>query len=229
MKVRTRGQGDELEICWDHQWVNLLDPPQLDYEQEVFLCQWVARQWDRMPNGMVSDIVLPPIFSQPKGSAVVFYAGSFYPWHRGHRACLELTPQKPIVVVPDVNPWKERLKQHRPWQAILALLNQIDLPCSLYPGFLVQDGGNPTVDWLPQTHWEWRGFTLGADSFITLSGWKNVEQLLAALDILYVVPRLCEKSAFEAAQAQLILMAPNLEIVILPHHDYEHLMSSRLR
>ena len=39
---------------------------------------------------------------------IVFFGGSFNPWHEGHSECIRLLDSsKPLVVIPDRNPRKE--------------------------------------------------------------------------------------------------------------------------
>ena len=39
---------------------------------------------------------------------IIFFGGSFNPWHKGHTECIKLLPQGiPIVILPDNNPFKQ--------------------------------------------------------------------------------------------------------------------------
>lgn len=233
MQIESRNAGDELEISLiDGKWFRLLDPPkELSRAEGVSICRWIASQWVCMPGGQKSQIKLPNSFSQPAAEALTFYSGSFNPWHQGHRACLDLTPQKSIVVVPDSNPWKDLIHRNliNPWLEIVKLQRAIGGHYSIYPGFWSEDKVNPTVDWLPLTNLKWRGFIVGADSFVNILRWKNSEALLAAIDTLYVVPRNEKESVIDQVKKQILKIAPNIEVVILAHHPYEHLSSTNLR
>ena len=49
-----------------------------------------------------------------KREELIFFGGSFNPWHAGHSNCLRLMdPHKTIIVVPDHNPFKELVKNNK--------------------------------------------------------------------------------------------------------------------
>lgn len=233
MKFEYRGSGEDLEIRFENDaWVKLVHAHSLSPFHGVFLCDWVAKQWGRMPNASPDKAVnLPKIFSEPVCDNIVFYPGSFHPWHQGHQACVELTPARPLIVVPDANPWKEahHFSNHCPWRELLLIAAQMPNHVHLYPGFWAKGIANPTVNWLPLTLWQKRGLTVGADSFLALPRWREPERLLASLEILYVVPREVEQDEILKICREIEVIAPDLKIEVLPHHQFETVSSSKIR
>ena len=174
-------------------------------------------------------IPLPEIFLKPsfERERVCFYGGSFNPWHRGHLSCLELCPEKNILVVPDCNPWKSGRGQERSWDYCLELCHTLaDTPYSVYPGLLTGEP-SPTVDWLPQTGFARKSLLMGADNFLLLDRWSDCATLVRSLEKLYVAPR--GESEYQKMSEYLSSLHSGLEIVILPRHPYEELASSGVR
>lgn len=232
MQIETRGQSDSLQVRWPgRDWLTLLDAPVLAPGEGAMLCHWVASQWSRMPGGNKSSIILPRVFTQPETDHVVFYPGSFNPWHDGHLACVELTPHRPLVVVPDANPWKEntRNKDDCAWFEILNIVKKLPSDITLYPGFWSTQIQNPTVDWLPHAKWPRRSLTLGADSLLALPRWKEVGKLLQSLDTLFIVPRAQDKTRINEVIKELSKINTALLFSVLPEHQYEKLSSTLLR
>lgn len=230
MQFESRGRAEDLEISWEKgNWVKLLEATHLPHDVSHALCGWVASQWSRMPNAVASRVELPQRFCEPVGDEVVFYPGSFNPWHLGHNACIELTPLRPLIVVPDRNPWKESGERTNPWRELLELAEKLPNDVSLYPGFFSLDHVNPTIDWLPYVNWQRKGLTIGADNFLVLDRWKEYERLLRIIDRLYVAPRLAADEEMLQAKTAYEKINPKLEISILPHHQYEELASRNLK
>lgn len=157
---------------------------------------------------------------------IVFYPGTFDPWHLGHRACLELCPIKTVVVVPDFNPWKEELERIGPWRKLKGLCSRLEgTDFSIYPGFLSLEKGNPTVDWFPKVKNKKKSILIGDDSFLNLHKWKDIEVLTKHITTLFVVPR----GEREAELERQVLNFPELHIVFLGNHEFEDLSSTDLR
>jgi len=185
-----------------------------------------------------NDEVVPSIFGGETFKnleEVLFFPGSFSPWHKGHSTCLKNAPDMPTVVIPDHNPWKE-IRDTSPWQEVQAIWRDVlsmekKSPVSLYLGFLSQQKKNPTVTWLPQVPVEKKWLLMGEDSFLNIHQWQNIEVLLNSLSGLVVCPR-GQKQEEISRQREFIqrrLSGHSLDIKFLPPHPYEHLSSSTLR
>ncbi len=203
------------------------NPDELNFdsiEKEMSFCDELGKTFSFMPGGVGK----PPswLLKSEVIDEVIFYPGTFNPWHLGHRACLDLCPGKVIVIVPDFNPWKEGESRQRPWELVKDLLYRLrETDYSIYPGFLGKDSGNPTVDWLPQVKVKRKSLLLGDDSFLNLHKWKDATELVKHIATLYVAPRGANSSELEKQ----VHKFPNLNIVFLDHHDYEDVSSTGLR
>ena len=192
-------------------------------EEEVEICHALGQIFPLFEE----DAIAPSwLLKKPLEEEVVFYAGTFNPWHLGHRACLELCPTKNIIVVPDFNPWKEDEERQRPWEHLKDLLFRLaETDFSIYPGFLAKSSGNPTIDWLPKVKVEKKSLLMGDDSFLGFHKWKQVDELVKHITTLYVAPRGADPVALE----EQVQRFPELNIVFLEHHDFEEVSSSGLR
>ena len=229
MSVEYRGEGEELQFFVGEKWVSPLQISDLPLEEGERVCAWVARQFLGMSESGSSVIPLPELFLKPsfQRDRVCFYGGSFNPWHPGHRACLELCPEKNILVVPDCNPWKSFREEHRNWDYYLKLCYTLEnTTYSVYPGLLYAVA-DATVDWLPSTDFGEKSLLMGADNFLALDRWKDYPRLIQSLNRLYVVPR--GEGEYQKMTQHLMEINPLLEITILPRHRYEDLASSGLR
>lgn len=178
------------------------------------------------PKGEIKQDILK---KEIKGS-VTFFGGSFFPFHPGHMACLELCPEENIVIVPDCNPHKEMLEKMNPYDDFMQLcLTLKDTPYSVYPGFFGRNRPNPTANWLPKVTIPEKNFLMGDDSFMNLLRWYQPEVLLSALSKLYVVPREYEVSDYTEQIEAIKKINPLIQIIILPDHPYKNLSSSKLR
>lgn len=180
-------------------------------------------------------------FEPVSGDRVIFYPGSFSPWHKGHRACLSGLKTPPsgkawdVVIAPDYNPWKD-MRETNLQQEVLTLWEELesisveraDLNFHLYLGFLAEKKKNPTNEWMRKVSANHRWMLMGEDSFLDLDQWIEVEKLLSALEGIFVVPR--EAPADRVLeQREKILTLKKLEIEFLDHHKYEHFSSTFLR
>lgn len=185
---------------------------------------------------------MPVLSSTPKGQikpdilkheikdSVTFFGGSFFPFHPGHLACLELCPEKNIVIVPDCNPHKELKDKMNPYDDFMHLcLTLKDTPYSVYPGFFGRNKPNPTSNWLPKVKIAQKNFLMGDDSFMNILKWNEPEVLLNALTKIYVAPRDFETSDYGPQIEKVKAINPKLEIIILPDHPYRSLSSSKIR
>nr|BDT29003.1 cytidylyltransferase [Bacteriovorax sp. HI3] len=185
---------------------------------------------------------MPVLSSTPKGhikkdilkheikDSVTFFGGSFFPFHPGHMACLELCPEENIVIVPDCNPHKELKEKMNPYDDFMHLcLTLKDTPYSVYPGFFGRNKPNPTSNWLPKVKIAQKNFLMGDDSFMNILKWHEPEVLLNALTKIYVAPRDFETSDYAPQIEKVKAINPKLEIIILPDHPYRSLSSSKIR
>lgn len=175
---------------------------------------------------------LPHLFlKHPITDSVTFFGGSFNPFHQGHRACLDLCPEKNILIVPDCNPFKvEGPGASDVYSEFLALAEELrDTPYSLYPGFLGQNLPNPTASWLPLVKIKEKNFLIGDDSYMSLLTWNNPEAILKVLTKLYVVPRKYQREDYLRQEREILKLNPDLEVHYLADHPYKNISSTDLR
>lgn len=185
---------------------------------------------------------MPVHASNPKGhlksdilkndirDSVTFFGGTFFPFHLGHMSCLDLCPEKNIVIVPDCNPQKGPTDKQNPYDDFMQLcLTLKDSPYSIYPGFFGRNKPNPTSNWLPKVSIPEKNFLMGDDSFMAIMSWIEPEKFLNALSKLYVVPRVFDREVYAAQTEAVQAVNPRLQVIILPDHPYKNLSSSKLR
>jgi nicotinate-nucleotide adenylyltransferase len=195
----------------------------LDLKSQEEKCLEIARDFSFMP--LASSNYLHPLMKE----SVTFFGGSFYPFHEGHRACLDLCPEKNIIVVLDRNPLKA-LNDFLPYEEYLKIKEALrETNYLIYPGFLAIKEKNPTSDWLPNVKAFKKNFLMGDDSFLDILKWKNPEKLLLALSKLYIVPRKFSDTERLLQKEILLKINPKLEIIFLPDHPYKEISSSVLR
>ncbi|OFZ17278.1 MAG: hypothetical protein A2X86_02160 [Bdellovibrionales bacterium GWA2_49_15] len=243
----TMQPGTSVESCG---WIKVLAIPELVFDHGAIVCEALSYGWPvlapvtwRQKN---QTQVWQPLFELPKSLGpkdvfagansheVIFFGGSFRPWHQGHRACLELCPNPHVVVVPDTNPWKLRAvgptEQKRCFlKSLLELARALKgLPCAIYPGFWGAETENPTAEWLLTIQGVSCSLLIGEDNFYSLLKWKRAPELIKGLHALYVAPRDCAVRDEGITQA-LLAHNPNLKIIKLSDHPYKHLSSTEMR
>ncbi len=173
---------------------------------------------------------------------IIFYPGSFSPWHEGHGACVRNAPAHlPLIVMPDHNPWKD-IRKNNLWSEVRGIwhdLNNIKeknprRELSLYLGFLSLKKRNPTVSWMRYFCENWPNkkvwLLMGEDTFLSLHEWYRAEELLSLLHGLYVCPRGESKIEVQKQMENLQEMAQKpLLIEELASHAFEHISSTFLR
>lgn len=196
-------------------------------------CQELGNHFEFMPNsdGSHNQSELSTLFlKHPIKDTVTFFGGSFNPFHQGHRACLDLCPEKNILIVPDRNPFKEIDPHQNSYDEFLKLAESLrETNYSLYPGFLALSDPNPTSSWLPLVQIKEKNFLMGDDSYMSLLTWKNPEVIVRALSKLYVVPRQFTKTDYIKIEKELLKMNPKLEVHYLDKHPYMNISSTELR
>lgn len=178
-----------------------------------------------------NQLELDPLFlKHPIKDSVTFFGGSFNPFHEGHRACLDLCPEKNILIVPDRNPFKSQSESSPVFDDFQKLAESLkETTYSLYPGFLGLNEINPTSSWLPNVRISEKNFLMGDDSFMSLLSWKNPDILLNAITKLYVVPRSFKREDYLQQEIELKKINPNLDIHYLADHPYKNISSTSLR
>ena len=201
--------------------------------EQIHRCREVANCFEFMPDsdGSHRQAELDILFlKNPIVDSVTFFGGTFNPFHEGHRACLDLCPEKNILIVPDRNPFKVVEPIEHCFDHFLDLANQLrNTPYSIYPGFLIKTEGNPTSSWLPLVRIPEKNFLMGDDSYIDLLKWKDPEVIAKSLTKLYVVPRKYSKDDYLKVEVELLAFNPRLEIHYLDVHPYMNLSSTLLR
>jgi nicotinate-nucleotide adenylyltransferase len=203
-----------------------------DKNDDLKKCLELGNYFEFMPasDGTHSQAELPKLFlKHPISQSVTFFTGSFNPFHQGHRACLDLCPEKNILIVPDRNPFKNDYKVGAYADFLLLAESLKDTDYSLYPGFLGSLSPNPTSSWLPNVKIKEKNFLLGDDSYMSLLTWKNPEAVILALSKLYVVPRYLHQSDYLEQERKIKSLNPKLDIFYLPEHPYKNISSTQLR
>lgn len=170
-------------------------------------------------------------------SEIVFFGGSFHPWHEGHSECIRLLPKnKNLVVLPDHNPHKKLVESNARLSGIDEIkeeLKKIPRETYLFDGFWSLDKVNPTVEWVKDLKGQNTGLKIsllmGFDSFEKIITWNESHILLNSLCTLYVVSRLEAKEQKELVAKKIKEVSPNIKIEFLGNHPFEHLSSTALR
>ena len=231
------GSGIQTDSIRECGWMKLVNLPELAFDHGAILCEALGLFWKVMPNHepKTSNHALPEMFSDKMISSkkeIVFFGGSFNPWHKGHQACLDLCPNKNIVVIPDFNPWKGEDKpvSECRWKSFKALAESLkDTPYAVFPGFWGKEQPNPTVDWLPHINASKKELLMGRDSFANILKWKQAEDILSSVQTLFVVPRDTSETIGDDLQEKIKDLNKNLVIHQLGGHDFQHLSSSGIR
>lgn len=161
----------------------------------------------------------------------VFFGGSFFPWHSGHQACLNLLPDdKTCFVLPDRNPWKD-VRDVDPVLTTIELAGKVKFKSSqfLVPTFLLDQKKNPTVDWMTDLRRRYPekklSLLMGFDSFLNLPTWTRASELLTLLHTVYVASRM----ETDEEQARAAAALPGLKVIFLGHHQHEGVSSTSIR
>ncbi|MBF0367133.1 MAG: NUDIX domain-containing protein [Oligoflexia bacterium] len=229
-------------------WIPLQQLTQeLAFDHGAILCEAQALYWKLFPSEATLhyDLCGQTIFAPTQewyqsSEEIIFYGGSFRPWHLGHMACIHAIPsckQHRIVVIPDKNPFKEKnghalSEHHCAWAFYLKLRHELqDTACAIYPGFLSKESNNPTSSWLKHIRQNY-SLLLGDDSFVSLAKWVDVHAFIAPptlLQNIYVVPREATKDTIDESTRWIHSLNPHVKVTLLEHHPYRHLSSTKIR
>ena len=201
---------------------------------------WISLEAARL--GLLQDrpeqILAPLRVEFPLASEVVFFGGSFDPWHEGHASCVDLLPKdKKLIICPDRNPQKPLKEIKNVATHFSELSHQIRSSCQrsihIHPGFFLMTDKNPTVTWVLRAlhrRPDLRiSLLMGYDSFRTLPQWIKAHDLLKLLHCVYVVSRL-ESDDDQIKDLALIKeINQELDVVFLGHHKHEDKSSTKIR
>lgn len=166
---------------------------------------------------------------------IIFYGGTFNPWHKGHLECLKKAPtDNPSVVIIDNNPQKDLEKRQLDIETIKSEISSLGRSNIFIDTTQMNKKiPNPTSHWVKDLKDSKPGLRIsllmGFDSFSSIDTWIDVEELLNNLHCLYIVSRNDDSIVTDQQVKNLASIAPNLKLNFLGHHDYEHLSSTDLR
>ena len=220
-------------------WRLLEDLQDIPDKEGRELLHRLGQSWPSMPFfSSAKKLVLPRFISKISWERppdfIIFFPGSFNPWHEGHhycvKRCLKTLPDAHLVVVPDHNPWKKTVLRGGLWQVYLNLCKELyDLPCSVYPGPWGTGKINYTADWLPRAQVKKRGLLMGGDTFLDILQWKKADLLLLSLHTIMVIGR--EEDFVEILHMKGLLENKYRHLSVLPfeNNPCSALSSSKLR
>ena len=226
--------GSALPMSWtSFSWRDTIG--KFGLEEEFWIALEAAR-FTIFATPVENNNFIPPLaIDFPLASDVVFYGGTFDPWHEGHLACLQLAPAElPLIICPDRNPHKNM----RVGDGIGRYMNlQQQVPqqthVHLYPGFLLKEEINPTVNWVlrvKRNRPDLRVHLLmGHDNFAGLASWNQASELMKLISGIYVVARLEPDQDHEKAKDWVLQQNPQMKVNYLGHHLHEDKSSSLLR
>lgn len=232
-------EGEELDLgdsVSEVRWFLLMEIEQLAFDHGAILCEALGLLWNKMPSYQKKLDYLElghPFKKFEINNSVVFFPGTFNPWHEGHLACLQLVKHSCLVVIPDISPWKKNASELCVWKKYLEICQKLsETPYSIFPGFLGSENGNPTVNWLPLVNCPEKSILMGDDNFFELDSWKDWEKLVGALTAIYVVARLSSGPNEERmARVKNILKKANnkLKVIYLADNKTKNISSSEIR
>lgn len=168
---------------------------------------------------------------------ILFFGGSFNPWHNGHSSCIKLCPlDKKIIVIPDHNPFKEVIKSTEKNTSLIEIKNilkNFQQTTYLFDTFYKLEQKNPTSHWINEIKEAFPKIKLsllmGFDSFASIDKWIDASILINNLYSLYVASRQDNPQVMNAQIETLKDINPSLHITFLGKHEYEDLSSTKLR
>lgn len=173
-----------------------------------------------------------------ENSEILFFGGSFNPWHEGHTSCLKLAPKKcQIIVIPDHNPFKEiTLMDHKysDLKEITAKIQELNKEnIHLFDTYLKEDKKNPSHVWIQELKENAPdlkiSLLMGFDTFISLDKWIESDIVINNLSSLYVASRL-DNELVKTKQVKLLkTINKNLNVNFIGNHAYENISSTAIR
>jgi len=166
---------------------------------------------------------------------IIFFGGSFNPWHEGHSECVRLLQNDlPLIVIPDHNPYKELVKDKSfDMEIINQKLSSLRNNVLVFKDFLEKNEKNPTSEWINELKQKMPNLKLslliGFDTFNSIEKWISSEQLLRDLHSLYVASRMENKEQRIQQESLIKQINPQIQIDFLGHHSFEELSSTKLR
>ncbi len=234
--------GDDARAA---QWVKLQEIPELAFDHGAIICEALSLFYQGLPTQNLELIKQTGFgYKLDNYEEVIFYGGTFNPWHDGHMACIKLCLEEvkgknsKLIILPDNNPQKkndEELLLRCSWEHYkniqIQLLNYPQI--WHYPGFIGKEEGNPTYYWLKETkellpHTKC-SLLMGDDSFKNIFSWIEVDKLLNILDSLYIAPRHLDSESLKNKITEVQTKAPQLNIIVLGDHSFRHLSSTQIR
>jgi nicotinate-nucleotide adenylyltransferase len=220
-------------------FIPILEIEEMAFDHGAILCEALSKFYNFMPShSPLLDIsILPDLFvkSSPK-SDLIFYGGSFNPWHEGHSKCLDLCIEKAsnssVIVVPDYSPWKSttELATTCRYKSFLQIAkDNEERDVLVYPGFWGMEEVNPTVNWIGEVKSNSISLLVGADSFVNIYRWQDAEVLLSKLNSIYMVPRNYSQKDIKYGHTKISQINPQIEVVYLADHEYESVSSTEIR
>ena len=119
-QYQINGKSVEVRFSESSPFVDIWESSPETIDQAKFLCHWVGVQFQLFNKSSlyIEELGVPDLSNY---EGLVFFPGSFHPWHDGHRACLDESGRDIIIVCPDQNPWKEDLEESHDGEFYLAL------------------------------------------------------------------------------------------------------------
>ncbi len=223
---------DALEV----KWIKLDDLEDMAFDHGSILCEALGMFWEGMPtyNKLLSGVEVWNGVSKDffKHNNMIFFGGTFNPWHEGHTECVRQCPDKDkLVVFPDNNPFKEIVDdQYCFWNRYKSILKTVSgYNATVFPGFCGVEKKNKTSAWLPNVDAQSKSLLLGDDSFIDLEKWYDVDILLKSLKNIYVVPRELSQVNYQKVIKWIQEKEYSIQVDILCDHPYQKLSSTDLR
>lgn len=214
-------------------WSSLL--PDLEPEYALAFIDLVSARYPLSPDYPLLKSLCPGITFDHDFDEIVFFGGTFNPWHQGHQACLNLIPKdKTLLILPDRNPQKE-LRELEPVYTLLQISSRARLKDNQYlvPTFLLEQKKNPTVEWVEKLKNDFPtlniSLLMGFDSFSTLKTWIRTGDLLPKIHTIYVVSRLEDDGDRRLALDEAHALGPHLNVIFLGKHEYENISSTDIR
>lgn len=214
------------------QWHALDSIDRFESYDGSFICEALAQFWSKMPTANPRFNDISPFGGAPSHQdQAIFFGGSFNPWHRAHQECMALYPHpEQIILVPDTNPqkpYRQRVCAWASYRDFLARTHQFG--AVVFPGFCGREFANPTVSWLPFSHYASRQMLMGEDAFVSLPAWIEATRLVTALNQIWVVPRRSKQSDIHKAQAWFLHHAPHCKLTFLGDHPFRDVSSTAMR